>query len=104
MRYTVPMSYIEEKAEIEFNNKIYVINDTEENYQRILDLVRNKADSYAIIAAAIGEEAAEEIKSSKPSYKALEMLGVMVFAAIRGADPKEAQEAYFRTKKGNNKK
>lgn len=104
MRYTVPMSYIEEKAEVEFNNKIYVIDDSEENYQRILDLVRTKADSYEILAAALGEEAAEDIKASKPSYKALEMLGTMVFAAIRGADPKEAQEAYFRTKKGINKK
>lgn len=104
MRYTIPLDYIQEKSEIEFNNRIYTIDDSEENYQKILELVKNGGDSYDIIALAIGNEAAEEIRASKPSYKSLEMLGVMIFAAIRGVDPGEAVNAYFRTKKANTKK
>lgn len=99
MRYTIPKELYAERAEIEFNNRIYEVDDSEANYEKIKKIIKDKsATSYDIIAQALGKEAADEIQAQNPSYRAVEMLGCLIFAAIEGLDPQEAVDGYFRTK------
>lgn len=99
MRYSIPKNYIDDVVEIEYNNRIYTIDDSEANFQEIQKILKNNGTVYEVIAQAVGKEAADEIMATRPSHKVVEMLGTTIAAAFKGVDPKEAQEAYFRTRK-----
>ena len=58
MRYAIEKS---EAVEIEYNNRIYKMDDSEENYQAIQKMLKSGATDKDIIAKALGEEAADEI-------------------------------------------
>ena len=58
------------KAELEYNNRIYPIDDTLAGYKKFSDVMQ-KADAGPedILTAGLGEEAAKEIMNTNPRYK-----------------------------------
>lgn len=88
------------KAELEYNNRIYPIDDTLAGYKKFSDVMQ-KADAGPedILTAGLGKEAAKEIMDTNPRYKDIQDICVLIGAAIKGVSPEEAYSMIGQSKK-----
>lgn len=100
MRLEVPQNLIDDKIEIIYNKKIYTVNDSEENYQKFSQLLKDKnATSEQIYSCIFGEEAAKEILDSKPSRRVTKYLAKLVICAFEDITLEELEKAEKQNKK-----
>ena len=98
MRYTVQTT--EEKTEIEFKNRIYIVDDTVQGFINFSKVMNDKnTEIEDILTVALGEEACKEIMSENPRYSEIQELCITIGAAFKGVSPEELKKTIDKTAK-----